>query len=234
MLEHGADADAVNRMGQSTLMQAIMGHDLPSVRLLAEAGADPSMRDNTGTTPLSMVKLFPEAMAVMSDAGKRGRTRAGGLRTGKQVVLEGLTKKELNDQVGSCGTFDAEAGRYSVTLEGTSAPIAVKCINVKPFCAAKHPKDVCAHCKDPEKPATRCKGCLSVSYCSPECQNADWKKKGGDGHNKKCKEQKAGLVMAQKPLHPEVTMVRTVSQPSYPVAVVEAALMRACSSTRRC
>ena len=57
-------------------------------------------------------------------------------QAGHVVTLVGLSKSELNDQVGEIVDFDAVRGRFVVLLSGREVPVKVQPKNVKPNAAA--------------------------------------------------------------------------------------------------
>ena len=87
LLETDIDVDHVNRLGWTALLEAvILGDGGPAhqeiVRMLLAGGADPSIADNDGVTPLAHARERGyRAMAALLEQA-RGRARSGGPRRG--------------------------------------------------------------------------------------------------------------------------------------------------------
>lgn len=215
LLERGASVSAQDRLGEGLLHDPILGSDLLSVQLLVEAGVDPSVKNDMGFSKLHALNAWHAGMQFFTDAAKRGRIGpAGGLLTGKRVVLRGLTQGlELNGKEGLCGRYNADSGRYEVVLDGVSR--AIKTCNVWPAGVPVDPRSTCAACaaSGASSPSgarlSRCGGCFTTMYCSAQCQAAAWK----DGHKQLCKEVAETQVRILRPATAE-----TVSLGSRPGA----------------
>eukprot|EP00978_Attheya_sp_CCMP212_P028996 scaffold101453_cov48-Attheya_sp.AAC.1 len=57
---------------------------------------------------------------------------------------------------------------------------------------------VCFHCGNSDKPLSKCATCRVASYCSRDCQMADWKASGG-GHKSSCDAYKMVGIELQLP-----------------------------------
>ena len=63
LLRHGADANALDLLGQTPLhYEAIWNGDTATTKLLIKLGADPNVVDKNGNTPLSLAedRLFDD------------------------------------------------------------------------------------------------------------------------------------------------------------------------------
>jgi tankyrase len=54
LLDHGANVNAINRWGATALHRAVDANRKPLAELLLTRGADPTIRDNAGQTPLDI------------------------------------------------------------------------------------------------------------------------------------------------------------------------------------
>ena len=91
---------------------------------------------------------------------------------GTRVVVQRLVAKpELNGKSARVLSFDARTGRYAVALDdGKELSLKAECVSVTAAsvgCAA-------AGCTS-EEASSVCARCRAVSYCSRECQRADWR-----------------------------------------------------------
>ena len=57
LLSAGADANAVNMDGVTPLHRAVRTRSLPAVRALVDGGADPLVRNKSGSTPLALARV---------------------------------------------------------------------------------------------------------------------------------------------------------------------------------
>lgn len=71
LLKHGADVNAVNRFGDTALMEPIMGHNLDYIKLLVENGADPFIKNTDGVTARQTGSYFPAVLRILKSADKR-------------------------------------------------------------------------------------------------------------------------------------------------------------------
>jgi len=71
LLKHGADVNAVNRFGDTALMEPIMGHKLDYIKLLVENGADPFIKNTDGVTARQTGSYFPAVLRILKLADKR-------------------------------------------------------------------------------------------------------------------------------------------------------------------
>ena len=56
LVSHGANADQVDKNGQSPLYYAVRGAKIENINFLLDSGADINMEDKKFTTPLSVAK----------------------------------------------------------------------------------------------------------------------------------------------------------------------------------
>ncbi len=59
-----AQVNAQNRLGETALLKAVQGRDLALVKLLIEAGANPDIADNSGTSARSVAESDPRAASI--------------------------------------------------------------------------------------------------------------------------------------------------------------------------
>jgi ankyrin repeat protein len=77
LLKAGADVNARGTDGRTTLMSAVTGAGtIDTIRILLEAGADPSLKDDSGLTALDMVRKYDDEEArlmakMLSEAEKK-------------------------------------------------------------------------------------------------------------------------------------------------------------------
>jgi hypothetical protein len=103
LLEHGADVNARDDLGDTPLHEAAHGH-VDVVRLLLEHGADVNARDKNGQTPLheaaswGVVRLLPDHGADVNTRDKNGRIR--GLADVVRLLLERGADVNARDEDG--------------------------------------------------------------------------------------------------------------------------------------
>jgi len=71
LLENGADPNAKNRLGETALVQPMLGKGLHFIRLLVENGTDPSIKDNVGVTCIGMASMDRQVNRIFADARKK-------------------------------------------------------------------------------------------------------------------------------------------------------------------
>jgi len=118
---------------------------------------------------------------------------------GRRVTLQHLSDETLNGRLGTCGPFQVDTGRYAVTLDAEGEDATARTIAVRPANLAKAHKEgrtivVCSLCGVEATKLQRCMGCLSVGYCSSDCQTAAWAE-----HKPACKRTKKGLAVFDLP-----------------------------------
>jgi ankyrin repeat protein len=59
-----AQVNAQNRLGETALLKAVQGRDLAMVKLLIEAGANPDIADNSGTSARSVADSDTRAASI--------------------------------------------------------------------------------------------------------------------------------------------------------------------------
>ncbi len=59
-----AQVNAQNRLGETALLKAVQSRDLTMAKALIEAGANPDIADNSGTSPRSAADADPRAAAI--------------------------------------------------------------------------------------------------------------------------------------------------------------------------
>ena len=99
LLKHGADPNAVNRLGATPLGEPVMGERYDCVKFLLDHGADPTIRDNDGCSIESnrphdtkMRKLFAEARKKKSrQMREEAKKEAGGSL--RQCVVCGVSEQ---------------------------------------------------------------------------------------------------------------------------------------------
>lgn len=69
LMSAGADVNLPNRFGCTPLHENVMTQNFELLDFLVEHGADPSIKDNDGIAPNSLVALFPAAQKIFSKAG---------------------------------------------------------------------------------------------------------------------------------------------------------------------
>ena len=119
LIEHRADANAMNRFGDAPLMEAVMGNRADCAALLCEAGADPMLPSHfSGIVPFKMdiLDFALELKEVFSHALSRKAVTGSFRLAGSSVTLHNLTRAELNGRRGTCDKLVPSKKRYAVTL----------------------------------------------------------------------------------------------------------------------
>lgn len=109
----------------------------------------------------------------------------------------------------SCDVISEQQRKYEEYLRSPKLPFAIKHFSRKAIMGMRklgiYPEwtdeeiaaflviqrwlnPLCSNCKDRKKPLMRCMRCQVVSYCSKECQKADWKR-----HKKECANENADI-----------------------------------------
>ena len=187
-LDHGADMNARDKDGFTPLHAAAQTGHLPLVDLLILRGADLNLGSNQGVTPLilaaqkghlEIVKLLVEKGAVVDQPANDGYLNVAKLLVNKgadihQASNQGLTPFQV---AALCG--QNEVADYLMSKGATFEAVGTS-VKVCKCCGAANATMKCAIC-------------LTVYYCSPECQKKDWKEGGENRHKIQC----AALVEAR-------------------------------------
>ena len=69
LMKAGADPNMRNRFGCTVLHENVLVQNFENLNFLVEHGADPSIKDNDGISPNTLVGLFPQAQKIFCKAG---------------------------------------------------------------------------------------------------------------------------------------------------------------------
>ena len=186
LLSGGAMVDLLASDGRSPLHTACLFHHMGAVRALLSAGARADLRDINGMTPLDLVPYYLHAKVgrlVQQAKMVRGCARANESR----VVAPSAPATVLpHDQSASQPQAASEDGGDSPS-EGPGE-LSAEASSISGRAASGH---VCSMCGGPPSPSSAggvaklkaCGRCLSVHYCSQECQKKHW---GEGGHKEAC------------------------------------------------
>jgi hypothetical protein len=109
LLQHGADPNARNRYGSNALLLPTMQCRMQLCKLLYDAGADPTMADYDGCSPISISKMDPKVTTLFHNPWES--------ETGKRDLGKG------RDALVSCVSCEQEVPRLDVKwCPGCQAP----------------------------------------------------------------------------------------------------------------
>ena len=160
-----------NRFGAVPLIDATQGRQLRAVTVLVEAGADPSLVDDSSTA-LTAADLAseeyntppPELIEMMARTGITGESAAAALR-----------------QWRSSGMQNQEVSPFTLAATFPDARQLFSLANIK-LAADKPPTCFAPGCERPA-PKSFCERCRRAWYCSAACQKEHWKR---GGHKEEC------------------------------------------------
>ncbi|CEO95491.1 hypothetical protein PBRA_004217 [Plasmodiophora brassicae] len=157
---------------------------LDVVRILVERGANIYARDCAGNTALHM------ATGLWANPGT--------LAIGKYLVEKGMnvnTRNRFGCTALQAPAMSGDQDSVRFLIEAGADPNIPDYEGATPLGSARHrpaihqimlramDKSACATCgASKDKPLRMCQRCMSVKYCSRDCQKADWKK-----HKKECR-----------------------------------------------
>lgn len=199
----GMSADACNRGGKTALHDAVMSMRIELVRVLVEfgGGADMHFKDPDGITPISLARVFPDAMAVFNQHNRRLAL----LHPTAVVVVHvaaggGDLDPSLNGTEGRCVRYLPRLSRMLVEVKSQPGQQFHIPINQLKLCDERDTSlqfespgassDIlCAGPGCDKYGSKQCVRCLSIRYCCRECQAKHWKT-----HKKDCKKMLAKIV----------------------------------------
>ena len=111
LLKRGSDPNARNRLGATPIGESVMGRRLDCVKLLLDAGADPTIRDNDGCSIESnrpndkdLRRLFYEARMKKSKELRKGAIKEAGGRVKNCTLCNGISESS-NPNMRCTGCF---------------------------------------------------------------------------------------------------------------------------------
>ena len=146
LLRAGADVNTRNALGETALVAA--SHDLPTLRILLQHGANPNLADKDGNTPMIDAISAPDALAIVSflvahgakinAQNQAGQTAlmvaAGDQNTALMTRLLALgADPNIQDKEGATALFDATTVTYSISLNKFIHPGTTKEFIQTPF-----------------------------------------------------------------------------------------------------
>ena len=163
LLAAGISIEVKERERQFTALHlaAFLGRDA-CVKALLDAGADKRAKATMDLTPLRLAHGEGHSSCVEL------LLAAGAVDDREPIAVRPASARRAASAHGSGGASGSGASGASGASKLTVWP--------------------CARCGTTEVPTKKCAGCLVVSYCSRECQKADWKDLER-GHKELCKQQ---------------------------------------------
>ena len=174
--------NASDRFGRVPLIEPCNHRLTNVVTALLDYGADPDHSGHETVTARMMCRLWPQMLRKFSYASNGRRPGKIPLR-GQVVRLTGLSRADLNGQIGLCGMFNTKSERYKVSVkivgdqkgEHVKKVLAIRSKNLEVVsnlrcivCGARFRQGPlrktllkCVRCKDP-----------AYRVCSRECQKA--------------------------------------------------------------
>ena len=83
LVDHGARVDEPSQTGETPLIAAVHRRDVPMMRVLLKAGADPSRKDNSGRSAREYAELDSKNSNLVTEIDANARKRSGAAAGGK-------------------------------------------------------------------------------------------------------------------------------------------------------
>ena len=191
LIKHGATLNAADPEGFAPLHHAWYAGHVECVKILLAAQADRTRRCGGKTTALEIAQNQGHAACAAAFDDDRLQLPVTMLSNGSLVRIVGLVaKSEHNGKLAEVTTFNADSGRYTVSLRDMHSGL----LNVKPQNVVVAEEEAepwkppsvrqCAVCGTEERAAKfmRCGQCVDLHrvdapfYCGRDCQKVDWKR----------------------------------------------------------
>lgn len=178
LAEGGADVNAQDAQGITSLALAVTPGHVDVVKYLVEKGAEVNLACHKGFSPLHLAAQeghMEIAKALVARGADIHKVSCYGLTPLHQAALNG--RLEVEEYLIKKGAEFEARGTETKTCK---------------FCGAT------------DVPVKKCSGCGIVFYCSPECQKADWKEGGERRHKVQCPRIKERWELAKERRRNEV------------------------------
>ena len=185
LLSGGANVDLLATNGMTPLHAACLCGHIGVVRVLLSAGARADLRDVYGRTPLDLLPRAlhaeVERLLVQQAKEEKGSARADESRVGAPSAPEAVLPPPHYQSANQLQVANLDGGGGSSEGPGgLSAEASGRAASGR----------VCSMCGGPPSPSSggvsklkACGRCMSVRYCSKECQKEHW---GEGGHKEAC------------------------------------------------